>query len=42
MKALTLNEFIDNKIQQDDEFTKHYEREQIIDPFLPGSRPGVS
>lgn len=30
MKALTLNEFIDNKIQQDDEFAKHYEREQII------------
>jgi ribosome-binding protein aMBF1 (putative translation factor) len=30
MKALTLNEFIDNKIQQDDEFAQHYEREQII------------
>ncbi len=30
MKALTLNEFIDNKIQQDDEFARHYEREQII------------
>lgn len=30
MKALTLNEFIDNKVQQDDEFAKHYEREQII------------
>lgn len=30
MKALTLNEFIDNKIQQDEEFAKHYEREQII------------
>ncbi|USQ15527.1 helix-turn-helix transcriptional regulator (plasmid) [Legionella lytica] len=30
MKALTLNEFIDNKIKQDDEFAKHYEREQII------------
>ena len=30
MKALTLNEFIDNKIQNDNEFAKHYEREQII------------
>lgn len=30
MKALTLNEFIDDKIQQDDEFAKYYEREQII------------
>ncbi|WP_058532891.1 helix-turn-helix domain-containing protein [Legionella saoudiensis] len=30
MKALTLNEFIDNKIKQDDDFAKHYEREQII------------
>ncbi|STO91547.1 helix-turn-helix domain-containing protein [Fluoribacter dumoffii] len=30
MKALTLNEFIDNKIKQDAEFAKHYEREQII------------
>ncbi|SEG49489.1 hypothetical protein SAMN02746093_03153, partial [Legionella quinlivanii DSM 21216] len=30
MKALTLNEFIDDKIKQDEEFAKHYEREQII------------
>lgn len=30
MKALTLNDFIHNKIEQDDEFAKHYEREQII------------
>jgi ribosome-binding protein aMBF1 (putative translation factor) len=29
MKALTLNEFIDSKMQ-DDEFAKHYEREKII------------
>ena len=30
MKALTLTDFIDNKIQQDPEFARHYEREQII------------
>ncbi|CZG72759.1 TPA: helix-turn-helix domain-containing protein [Legionella pneumophila subsp. pneumophila] len=30
MKTLTLNEFIDDKINNDEEFAKHYEREQII------------
>lgn len=30
MKALTLNDFINDKIKHDEEFSKHYEREQII------------
>ncbi|QDQ41203.1 helix-turn-helix transcriptional regulator (plasmid) [Legionella geestiana] len=30
MKALTLNEYIEDKIQQDVDFAAHYEREKII------------
>ena len=30
MKALTLNDFINDKIKHNEEFARHYEREQII------------